>query len=182
MIREFSIHAKPTNKKAMTAFTVCFFSSFATLFGSTLLSRYRGVVGLLGMGLLVAAILLYTKFISSKYFYEIVHDTEDTPLFVVNQLIGKRMTTLCRVGLHEIVKVESESLKERNEHKTPAGVRKYNYVPTLLPERTCRIYTSGRHERAEIVIEVTSEVADLLITYAAEARELMSAREAAEEY
>ncbi len=182
MIREFSIHAKPTNKKAMTAFTACFFASFAALIASGAFQFYRWVPQLIGMVLLVAAVALYTKFLSSKYYYEIVFDTEGTPLLVVNQLIGKRMTALCRVGLYEVVRVESESAEERKNHKTPAGIRKYTYVPTLFPERTCRIYTSGKHERAEIVIEVTDEISALLSDYAREARELMEAREGEEEY
>lgn len=182
MIKEFSIHARPTNKKATAAFSICFFASFAVLAVSSFLPIYRGLVQLLGMGLLVAAILIYTKFLSPRYFYEIAYDSDGVPLFIVNQVIGKRMSTLCRVAFYEIVKVEGESAEERKSHKTPAGVRKYNYVPTLMPERTCRIYTSGRHERAEIVIEVSDEIASLLAEYAKEAREMMKASEDEEEY
>ena len=182
MINEFSIHAKPSNNKAKTAFTACFFLSFASLLAANAFTQYRWVPQLLGMVLLVAAVTLYTKFLSSRYYYEIVHDTEGTPLFVVNQQIGRRMTTLCRVGLDEIVKVESEGEAERKAHKTPAGVRKYVYVPTFLPERTCRIYTSGRHERAEIIVEVSEEIAKLLLNYANEAREIVNARVDEEEY
>ena len=177
MIKEFSIHAKPTNTKARAAFSICFFAAFAVLAGSTFLEHYKGVVGLVGLGFLVGAITLYTKFLSSVYYYEIVFDSEGTPLFIVNQLIGKRITTLCRIGLYEIVKLECESAEERKNHKTPAGVRRYNYVPTLFAERVCRIYTSGRHERAEIVVEISDEIAALLSDYAREARELMPARE-----
>ena len=107
MINEFSIHAKPSNGKAKTVFAVCFFVSFAALFGSAAFDLYRWVPQLLGVGLLVAAVTVYTKYLSSKYFYEIVHDTEGTPLFVVNQIIGRRMTTLCRIALYEIVKIET---------------------------------------------------------------------------
>lgn len=182
MIKEFSIHAKATNNNAKIAFAVCFFASFILLFSANAFQKLVWIPQLCGMLLLVAAITLYTKFLSSKYFYEITFDTEGTPLLVVNQVIGKRMTTLCRVGLYEVVKVESESAEERKNHKTSAGVRKYTYVPTLFPERTCRVYTSGRHERAEVVIEVSDEIAALISDYAREARELMVAREEEEEY
>ena len=182
MIKEFSIHAKPTNTKARGAFSVCFFASFAVLAVSTFLEHYRGVVGLVGLVILVAAITLYTKFLSCSYYYEIVFDTEGTPLFIVNQLIGKRMTTLCRIGLFEIVKIECEKAEERKAHKTPAGVKKYNYIPTLFADRVCRLYTVGKHERAEIVIEVSDEIAALLSDYAREARELMQARRDEEDY
>ena len=182
MIKEFSIHAKPTNNKARGIFSVLFFASFAVLIVSTVIPLYRGVVGLLGMALLVGAITMYTKYLSSTYYYEIVFDTEGVPLFVVNQLTGKRMSTLCRVGLYEIVKLECEGAEEKKNHKTPAGVKKYNYVPTVSPDRVCRMYTSGRHERAEILIEVSDEIAKLLSDYAKEARELMDQQEDNEEY
>lgn len=182
MIKEFTIHAKPTNKKATLAFAACFLSSFAILTLSTFMEKYRGIVQLLGMGLLVAALLFYTKYMAPKYFYEIVFDSEGTPLFIVNQVTGKRMTTLCRVGLYEIVKVELEGAEARRSHKTPAGVKKYSYVPTLSPECAARIYTSGRHEKAEILIEVSEEIARLISDYAKEARELMAMREDEEEY
>ena len=151
MIKEFTIHAKPTNKKATAAFTACFLSSFAILTLSTFMEKYRGIVQLLGMGLLVAALLFYTKYMAPKYFYE-------------------------------IVKVEIEGAEARRSHKTPAGVKKYSYVPTLSPEFAARIYTSGRHEKAEILIEVTEEIARLISDYAKEARELMAMREDEEEY
>ena len=182
MINEFSIHAKPTNNKAKTAFTVCFFASFVLLFFANAIEKYVWVPQLLGMGLLVAAVVIYTKFLSSKYLYEIVKDTEGTPLFVVNQVIGRRMTTLCRIALYEIVKIEGEGVDARKSHKTPVGVKKYNYVPTFLPEKTFRIYTRGTHERAEIVVEVSDEVAEALLEYAREARELLEMREDDEEY
>ena len=182
MINEFSIHAKATNNKARTAFFICFFASFALLLSANAFQKFVWVPQLLGMVLLVAAVTLYTKFLSSKYYYEIVKDTEGTPLFVVSQLIGKRMTALCRIALYEVVKIECETAEERKNHKTPAGVKKYNYVPTLFPDRVCRICTSGRHERAEIVIEVSDEIANMLSEYAKEARELAKMLEEEEEY
>ena len=182
MINEFSIHAKATNNKAKNAFMVCFFASFAALFGAAAFKSFVWVPQFIGMVLLIASITIYTKFLSSKYFYEIVHDTEGTPLFIVNQLIGKRMTTLCRIALYEIAKIEGECAEERKNHKPRAGVKKYNYVPTLMPDKVFRIYTASRHEHAEIVIEISDEAAAMLVEYAREARELYQTREDEEEY
>ena len=182
MIKEFSIHAKATNNKAKNAFFICFFFSFAALFSSNAFSKYTWVPQLIGMVLLVAAVTLYTKYLSAKYFYEIVFDTEGTPLFVVNQMIGKRMTTLCRIALYEIVRIDGENSEEQKNHKTPGGVKRYNYSPTLMPDRVFRIYTSGRHERAEIIVEFTDEAAIMLSEYAKEARELAKMHEEDEEY
>ena len=182
MIREFSVHAKSTNKKAPMVFAACASLAFAFILMSMIIPSYRGVVSLLGMGLLVGAITVYTRYVSPEYYYDITFDSEGTPLLVVRQIIGKRHTTLCRIGLSEIVKIEQESAGERHRHKTPGGFVKFNYAPTLMPETTYRITTMSRYEKAEIIIEASEEFASLLRSYSAEARELMSAREENEEY
>lgn len=172
MIREFSVKPKPTNNKARALFIVCMLLAFLFVIGSTLISTYRGVVSLAGVLFLCAALVTYTKYISPSYFYDITFDSSDRPIFVVRQQIGKRYTTLCRIGLAEIVKIEKESAKERRDHKTPSGVVKYTYLPTLDPAESYRLTTSGRYERAEILIESSDGFAELLSAYSAEAREM----------
>jgi hypothetical protein len=135
---------------------------------------YRGIVCLIGMVFLITAITLYTKYLSVEYYYDITFDSEGTPLFVVRQLIGKRQTTLCRIGLAEIVRIEREGVKERREHKTPAGFVKYSYLPTLMPEAAYRVITTSRYEKAEILIEISEEFASLLRAYSLEAREMIT--------
>lgn len=171
MIREFSVKPKPSNNKARTAFILCTVSSFALVTLSTLLPLYKGLVSLAGVALLTVALALYTKYIAPVYFYDITFDSVGTPLLVVRQQTGKRHTTLCRISLHEIVKIEKQSKKQRREHKTPYEVKKYSYLPTLDPAEVYRITTSGRYERAEILIESSEGFAELLISYSAEARD-----------
>ena len=93
-------------------------------------------------------------------------------MFVVRQQTGKKYTTLCRIALSEIVKIEKQTAEQMKAHKTPMGVVKYSYFPTLGPSVAYRITTSGRYEKAEILIESSDEFADLLASYSAEAREL----------
>ena len=163
-------------------FAACASLAFAFVLMSMIIPTYRGVVSFFGMGLLVAAITVYTRYVSPEYYYDITFDSEGTPLFVVRQIIGKRHTTLCRIGLGEIVKIEHETKDERNAHKTPYGFVKFNYVPTLMPNDTYRITTMSRYEKAEILIEASDEFVSLLRAYSAEAKEIMSSREENEEY
>jgi hypothetical protein len=123
------------------------------------------------MLLFVAAITIYSRYVSPVYYYDITHDSEGTALFVVRQIIGRRETTLCRIALYEIVKIEEEDSKARSEHKTPYGYKKYSYLPTIMPKRCYRITSMSRYEKAEILIEASGEFIDLLRSYAAEARE-----------
>lgn len=177
MIREFSVKLKPTNNKARTVFIISMSLAFALIMLSTFIPLYKGVVNLVGLSLLVAAVTIYTKYISPIYYYDITFDSEGTPLFVVRQLIGKRQTTLCRIGLAEVVKIEKENATERCSHKTPYGFRKYNYLPTLAPDTTYRLTTMSRYEKSEIVIEASDEFAELLGVYSAKAREYQNSED-----
>lgn len=170
MIKEITVHPKPKNKNAVIAFSVSFLLSAACFVIYSLVDRYKGVIALFGVGLLVCAILFYTKYISVEFYYDVTFDSEGTPIFVVRQLIGKRQTTLCRVELASIYKIEHESAKERSEHKTEAGFVKYVYAPTLFPKESYRITARSRYENSEIIIECSEEFKELILNYAVEAR------------
>lgn len=175
MIREFSVKLKATNGKARTAFIASMLIAFALIAVSSVVPLYHGVVALVGMAFLVAAVTIYSKYVSPIYYYDITFDCEGTPLLVVRQLIGKRETTLCRIGLAEIVKIEREEKTSRRAHKTPYGFRKYSYSPTLDPELTYRLTTMSRYEKAEIILEINDSFAQMLKEYSTEARELSAA-------
>ena len=155
-------------------FIACSVLAFALVTLSTVIPLYRGLVSMAGVLLLTLALVFYTKYILPIYFYDIFIDSDGTPLFVVRQQTGKRQSTLCRIPLYEIVRVEKQSRQQRREHKTPYEVKKYAYLPTLDPDEIYRITTSGRYERAEILIECSEGFAKMLTVYSAEARQLRS--------
>ena len=107
MIQEFSVHPKPQNNNAKIAFLITFLASAVSFVTYFLMDRYRGFVGLLAVMLLVTALLIYTKYISVEFYYDIAVDDESLPMFIVRQTIGKRQTTLCRLDLADILKVEA---------------------------------------------------------------------------
>lgn len=172
MIKEFSASPRPSNNKAKASAYILFASAIIIFFVSMKIPHYRGVVSLFATVLLIAGILIYTRYISPLYYYDIMMDSEGTPLFVVRALNGKRETTLCRIALYEIMKVEREDRAARRAHKTPKTHMKYVYVPTLDPDVTCRLTTASRYERSEIIIEASEEFATLLRNYSIEAREM----------
>ena len=174
MIREFSVKAKASNNYARLAFSVCTALGLALVFLSLVIPLYRGIVCLAGMALIVVGITIYTKYVSPVFYYDITFDSEGTPLFVVRQMIGKRQTTLCRIGLAEIVKIEGENSTQRRKHKTPMGFRTYSYLPTLMPTFSYRITSMSRYEKSEILIESSEEFAVLLREYSTVAREMVA--------
>ena len=186
MIHEFTVHAKPGNNKAKITFWVLLALSAVDFIAYLLMRRFEveksGLVGVVALALIVAAVTIYTKYVSPDFYYEITHDTEGTALFVVSQMIGKRKTTLCRIALYEIVKIERESKAERRAHKTPYSYRKYVYFPTMLPEASYRLTTRSRYEQAEILIEITDELAETLRAYVSEAKAIEAEKDATDPY
>lgn len=170
MINEFSVKAKSTNKKALYAFIIILVSSIVIFAVSFVIDKYSGIVGNVGLITLAVSVLIYTKYVSPTYYYDVMTEEGGSPSLVIRMMNGKRQTTLCRIYLSDIRKIDSESAKERRAHKAEKGVMVYSYVPTLLPEQTYRIYSRSRYERSEIIVEITDEMAMLLSRCVAEAQ------------
>ena len=177
MIRDFSIHAKPASGRAKLVFTALMLTAAAVVVVSMFLESYRGVIGMLGMFIVVAATWVYTRHVAADYYYDLITYAGDEPTLIVRQIIGKRQSTLSRVYLADIVSAEMEDAAARRAHKTEKGVRKYVYTPTMSPERTCRLTVRSRSEHSEIVLELTDEYCNLINEYSREARELRSLSE-----
>ena len=165
MINEFSVHPKPTNNKAKVVFFITMIAGLAVATVSCFLPIYKGLVGMVGLLLIVTALLFYTKYIAIEFYYDIVKDDSGLPLLVVRQTTGKRTTTLCRIELADITKVETESAAERRAHKTERGVLKYNYTPTFSPSEVHRITVINRYERAEILIAITRHASSVNVFF-----------------
>ena len=174
MITELSVSPRAANKSASMVFAALLTSAAISTVLYLSAERFRGVIGLLSLILITAAILVYTRYISVKYYYDVTFDANSRAVFTVRQVIGRRVSTLCCIHLHSISRIEWESREMRREHKVPMGVRKYNYTPTLFPAETVRIYSETRVEKAQIVIEASLEFMNKLDEFAKEARYLRS--------
>lgn len=174
MIKEHTVHVKSKNSNAKILFGVLAAISAVLIVTSMVMQLYKGVLGLVGIIFLTAAVLVYTKYLGAEYYYDVTIDSSGYPLFIVRQLVGKRYSTLCRIGLTEIRDVKRETAAERKTYKTPYGVRKYVYFATLGAAVTYRLITKSRYEEAEILIEISDEFAELLISYVKEAKATVS--------
>lgn len=184
MIREFSINPKPENNKARI-FTAVLGTLGAFIFGvSMFIELYRGVVALVGMLFIVAALTIAVKYLLSEFTYEIT-SADGEWLFVVGQRSGKRYTTLCRVSLASVVSIKKK-VREKKEKldaydrlqrlngfryfKSYQNYQRYVYVPTLMPDTYYEMTVSSRYEKAKVSLQLTDEMAELLLAYAEEAR------------
>lgn len=172
MIREFAVRPMPKNKKARTLFFILLSAAAATVIASYFLTSYKGIVQLGSLILLVSAVVIYTRYLGSVYSYEVTYDSDETPIFVVCQLSGKRRTSLCRVDLADIVEISLLSAEAYRAYKTEPGMKRYNYTPTLFPEEVYLMKVRSRTERADVFLELSAECRDTLLAYAATARSL----------
>ena len=170
MISEFSTHVRQTNNKARTLFFCLLGASALAAGGYVITPVYKGVVGMAALIIIVAAVFVYTKFLSSIFYYDITFDYRGEPLLVVRQITGRRQSTRARVGLKDIRAIKMESAEERKAHKTPMGYRKYTYFPTLGPSVSCRMTVISQYESSEVLIECTEEFAEMLRRYSEEAK------------
>ena len=171
MIRELSVRPKPTNNNAKIIFYVSLavsaLGAIAYLVLRALGVEKSGLLGFIPLVGIIVTVFFYNKYISGTFSYDVTFDSEGYAIFVVRQTVGKRSSTLCRIGLSEIYSVKRESAEERRSHKTPTDHRRYVYLPTLIPDVSYRITTRSRYERSEILIECSEEFAELLSSYAA---------------
>ena len=174
MIGDFSAQPKQSNNNAKIVMWV-FFGISAVLFGvSAGIPVYKGVVGAAGLISLVTAILMYTKYISVVFYYDVIVAGVDEPLFVVRQLTGKREITLARVALADIVDIKRETATERRLHKRDKTTALYIYAPTLSPAVSYRMLVRSYTERSEIILEGSDEFFAKLIELSREAKKLRS--------
>ncbi len=172
MINEFSVSPRPSNNKARHLFFIFLILAATAAAIYIPITRFKGIVGVVCLLFIVAAIYVYNRYMAMKYYYDVMIDSAGTPLFIVRNVIGKRESTLCRVELSAIVGVKRLTGEERKKHTTPAGYVRYFYHPTLAPDSVCVVTVSSRYERAEITIEANDELVNLLSAYATEARSL----------
>ncbi len=172
MISELSVTPRASNNRARHLFFISLLLALAVTVVYVSVEKYKGLIGLVIVGLLAAAVYIFNRYMACVLHYDIMIDSDGVPLFIVRKTVGKRHSTLCRVELYTIISVNAESARERREHKTEKGVLKYNYTPSIDPAHTYLITTRSRYERAEIRIEASEEFAALLTAYAREAREM----------
>lgn len=177
MIKDFSVTPKPKNNNAKLLMCLFFALSLLSLLATLFMSQYKGVVGMVTLAFLTTAILVYTKYVAVTFHYDIIGEDVDEPLFVVRQTVGKRNVTLCRIALANINSVIKETKAERRARRSPDGVVRYSYMPTLSPSENFRISVSSRYEKAELTVEISEEFSEMLISLVKEAKAMRISEE-----
>ena len=172
MIKDFSVHPKPQNNNSKKVMWLFYALGAVAAVTSVMLESYRGVAGLVALAFISSGILMFTKYVSVAFYYDIIAEGVDAPMFIVRQRVGKRDVTLCRVDLADIVSVKRETAAERKSHVKEQGTAYYVYAPTLNPPISYRMRVVNAHEHSELILEGTDEFFAKITELAAEARTL----------
>ena len=175
MIQEFAVRPVPKNQNARRVFFILLGAAAIAVILSYFVSAYKGIVQLGALILLVVSVLIYSRYLGSSYSYEVAHDSEGTPIFLVTQLSGKRRTALCRVDLSDIVSIEALTGEQYRSYKPESGFRRYNYTPTMGPDTVHLMKVCSRTEKAVVFLELSEEYRAMLLSFAEEAKAMRGA-------
>lgn len=170
MIQEFAVRPVPKNQNARRIFFILLGAAAAAVAVSYFLTLYEGIIQLVALILLVVSVLIYSRYLGSSYSYEVTHDSEGTPIFLVTQLSGKRRTALCRVNLSDIASIETLTGEQYRSYKPESGFHRYNYTPTMGPDTVHLMKVCSRTEKAVIFLELSEEYRAMLLSFAEEAK------------
>ncbi|MBQ7363783.1 MAG: hypothetical protein IJW48_04980 [Clostridia bacterium] len=171
---EISVHVKPTNKLANYIVYASLISAALCIGVCFFIESYQGIFGIIAMAFITAAIFFYTKYLSAEYIYDLLTDRDGLPLFIIRSRTGRRETTLARLDLYAIRKLERLTREELKGRKSDTGVTKYTYAPTFRPAEAVLLTVRSRYERSDVIIEAPKEFTDLLSRSADLAREMYS--------
>lgn len=169
MITSFSAHPKAQNKNSKIFMCIFFAVAAVAIIISSFMQRYTWILGLVALASITTAILMYTKYVSVDFYYDVLTDGEE-PLLVVRQSVGKRSVTMCRVPLADIVSIKKETKEERKAHKREPGVLLFVYAPTLFPAVSYRVFVSNKYEKSEVILEGSDDFFIKLTDLSREAR------------
>ena len=181
MAADFSVRPKAQNNNAKilmwVGYAVGLVSAVASCFAGTY-SRYTVVIAAIGF---IVGMVVHTKYVAIEFYYDVIMQDVDSPLFVVRYKTGKRINTMCNIELADIVSITAETASERKAHKKERDVGLYNFAPTLFPEKTYRMCVRSIHGKNDLILEGSEEYFAKLTELAAEARTMRAERER-EEY
>ena len=158
-------------KNAYPLFFTLLSVSLALVILSMQLEHYAGVVSVFAVVGLTAAVLVYLRYIGGDYVYNVTVGSEGEAYFVIDKVVGKKITTMCVVKLESIIRIQMFTKNSENKYVPDKTVKRHNYAPSFSPDEFAVMYTAGIDGRAEVVLECSKEFADRLMLYSEYAKE-----------
>ena len=167
----FTYNLRSDKKRAFPLFFGVLALTLAVVILSVISPKYQGVISLVAVVGLTVSVLIYQRYVTADYGYVVTEGENSTSALLFTKRIGKRVTTMAYLPLYSVNSIQKFTKYEFKQHKTPKGVRKYNFAPTFYPDHVYIISSRTGEAEFEIVIECIPEVADRLLEYSAYAKE-----------
>ena len=172
MISEITARAKPNSRVQYYLSGALFAVGIVGFLLTNLLDRYVGVAQFCAILPIIAAIFILVKYCLSTPTYDISFNDEGRAMLVVRSVSGRRFHPVCFAFLAHVTSVTAETPEERGAHKTASGCALYTSTASMRPTLTYRVSADTHGSHKEIVLECSEEFANLIRTYAIEAREI----------
>lgn len=120
-----------------------------------------GLIQILGVCSLAGAILVVSMSILRSYSYELIEGEEGKTDFVVTEHYSRRKTTVCRVGLDDVIGV-SPYTSELKDMLSKAKQKVYSYTGVLFDENRFIVEMNAYGEHFYVVICADETLMNLL--------------------
>lgn len=134
---------------------------------ASFMPSYGGLVQILGLVLLTAAVYLAVRYRLTSFRYVLSDDGDGGVLFTVYRAQGKRSVAECRMsGVYLESVCRRESKKELSDLR--CGVSVYDYTASFMPEDICfLVFESGADKKTGVILETDGAFYDALAALAA---------------
>ena len=189
MIPDMILRPKAQNEEGRRVFLITMIAALLSFVASLFLSKYQGLVQLGSVVALCVSLYFYTRYVASVYSYEVTADNDGTPIFVIRQTAGSRVSTHCRMPIGSLVCAEllnREQLATYRQNKRakaqpndgcdapylfPASdIPLFDYSVTFRPTAVTLLCFRSRDERCDMLVELSEEFASLLLDIAAQVK------------
>ena len=150
-----------------SAIVMIFFTSFFPNF------PLRSVLQTVAMCLLIAAVLVVSRYLTHNYAYEVVQGENGKLDFTVTELRRKSRITVCRIGLDDVRRAEMVTAENREVLKRDARKKKkYHYCVDMCPDSLCYLFVEELGEEVVICLSPDQTLFSILSEHAKKEKEL----------
>lgn len=161
----FSYRRIADKKRAFPLFFVLIGISVALVISYMISPKYRGVIGLVAICAMTAAMMVYLRYVISDYTYSVREGEDNQAFLIFTKIVGKRQSMMGCVPLYAVQSIEKFTKEELKAQKIDKGTQKYNFAPTFSPDVVYAIRAQKGSVKYFVVLEGTDDLRNRILEY-----------------
>ena len=161
----FSYRRLADKRRAFPALFTLIGVSAVLVIASMITPKYSGVVSLVSICTMTAAVMIYVRYVVSDYTYSVREGENHQSYLIFTKVVGKRQSMMGCIPLYAIKSIEKFTNDELKQQKIDKGTHKYNFAPSFAPDAVYVIKAKTRTVSYFVVIEGTDELRDRILDY-----------------